>query len=369
MIKEFLERLKNDEDNQLKKQVYRYLATFIGILGLFIAFGILFPTAAAMVLNIVWITLFAVVVTFLTLGVLVVFGLRKEVSEILDVIFEGSLSVIDAIELLKKMWERFKQMAREFIVYAAPVVGYIIALIVYIGVLVAYKTIGRNYDVTIFTVVLTFLLVLFVGFLNRPNKNPTRPMLEWIRNFISRFHRGFTDGLEVVLFIFFMTMDSTNLFFLPAHLNNPLTAQWGDYNLMHRGFDLSDHARITLTLVIITITVEICRHIIKLIAMSRKYYREILEQDKVTGEVRSKYQVVKESVRMAFGEAKDDLVRFITFTSVLLLVFLLFPRLKLLTLVVASLTGLLLDFVITGRLTIRRGEDLISRILAQRLNI
>ena len=355
MMKEFLERLKNDEDNQLKRQVYRYLATFIAILGLFIAFGILFPTATAIVLNIVWITLFAVVVTFLTLGVLVVFGLRKEVSEILDVILEGSLTFIDAVQLLKKMWERFKTMAREFLVYSAPVIAYIFAMIVYLLVLIMYKTIGQNYDVTILTVGLTFLLVVFIGILNRPTRGPSRINIEWVRNFISRFHRGFTDGIEVVLLIFFLTMDSTNLFFLPRSLNTILKAEWGGYNLMERGVNLSDSAKLTLTLVIITIITEITRHIIRLIAMSRKYYRE--------------NKVLKESLRLAFSEAKDDLVRFITFTSVLLLVFLLFPRLKLLTLVVASLTGLLLDFLIGGRLTIERGSDLISRALTKHLKL
>jgi hypothetical protein len=62
---------------------------------------------------------------------------------------------------------------------------------------------------------------------------------------------------------------------------------------------------------------------------------------------------------------KDDVVKFITFSTALFAVFLLFPRLKLFTLALASITGLLLDLVIQERLTALESNDLISRILAK----
>lgn len=363
MVASFLERLKNDEDNQLKKKVYKILASFFVFLGLFIAFVILFPTAAAVIVNTIWVALFAVVVTFLTLGVLVVLGMKKEVGEILDIILEGGLTFLDALEFLRKLWERFKQMLREFLVFASPIFAYIFAFIVYLLVLILYKSVGSKFDVTWLTILLTFSLVMTVGILNRSNRKPSRIQIAWIQTFFARFHRGFTDGLEVVLFIFFLTMDSTNLFFLPKALNNPLHASWGNYDLMVRGFDLTDSGKTTITLIIATITLEIFRNIIRIIAVARKHYKFLREEEKISQEYRSSHERIKISIRKAFTEAKDDLMKFITFNTILLIVFLIFPRLKLMTLVVASVTALILDIFIRGRLTTERGNDLISRIL------
>ncbi len=318
MVKSFLERLKNDEDNKLKKKVYKFLASFIVLLGLFIAFVILFPTAAAIIVNIIWVTLFAIVVTFLTLGVLVVLGMKKEVSEILDIILEGGLTFLDAIAFLKKVWERFKAMVREFLVFASPVFAYIFAFIIYILVLILYKTVGRSYDVTFMTIALTFGLIFFVGVLNRPNRPPSRIKIQWIRTFFKRFHRGFVDGLEVVLFIFFLTMDSTNLFFLPKELNTLLHAQWGEYDLMLRGFDLSISGKTTITLIIVTISLEIFRNILRIIAVARKHFRFLLEKEKEEQISRTAHERIKLGISKAFFEAKDDLMKFITFNTILL---------------------------------------------------
>ncbi len=72
---------------------------------------------------------------------------------------------------------------------------------------------------------------------------------------------------------------------------------------------------------------------------------------------------IKTAIRNSFGDTKDDIVKFITFTTALISVFLFFPRLKLFAMVVASITALLLDFVVPGRLIMKQGNDLISRIL------
>lgn len=369
MLKEFAERLKSDDDNKLKKKVYKWLSRFIIILGLFIAFGLLFPTAASILANMVWVTLFAIVVTFLTLGVLVIFGLRKEVAEVLDVILEGGLSLLDAIELLKQLWEKFKEMVREFLIYIAPVFAYIGALFVYLLVLIFYKTVGKTYDVTYITIILTFTMISAVSILNRPNKKESRIRWEWVKTFMKRFHRGFTDGLEVVLFIFFLTMDNTDLFFLPKTLNTELHAQLGNYNLMRRGFDLADNTKVTISLIIATIIIEIVRNIIRIFAMSRMHFIALAKKEKELNLKRSAHERLKEAIRMTFSEFKDELIKFITFNTILLLVFLIFPRLKLLTLVVASITGLILDFLIRGRLIIKSGDDLISRVLNRLLKL
>ncbi|MBI2414553.1 hypothetical protein HYV31_01760 [candidate division WWE3 bacterium] len=365
----FLERWRNDEDGTLKKRTYKILANFIILMGLFVSFGILFPTAIAVVLNVIWITLFAGVITFLTLGVLVVMGMKKEVGEVLDIFLEGSLTVLDAIEFLKRLWEKFKALVREFLVFAAPIFAYVLAFIIYIILLTFYKNIGKTYDVTIITILLTIILVVFVGILNRPKKTSGIWKREWIINFITRFHRGFTDGLEVVLFMFFLTMDSSKLFFLPDNLNHELKAQIGTYNLMYRGINLSDATKITVSIIIATVSLEILRMIIKLIAMAKLHYSDLIEEEKLTTFVRLKHVRIKDSIKMAFYESKEGLTRFITYNTVLLIVFLFFPRLKLLTLVVASITGFILDLLIRGRLTIKQNTDLLSRLMAKAFGI
>jgi hypothetical protein len=213
------------------------------------------------------------------------------------------------------------------------------------------------------------MLVIFVGILNRANKPQSRFKQEWIINFGKRFHAGFTDSVEILLFVFFLTMDSTKLFFLGNDLNHALTAQIGGYDLMHRGINLKDTPGITVGMIVATVSIEILRIIIKLIAMAKLHYSNLMIQEIEIDVIRTKHVRVKESIQMAFTESKDNLTRFITFNTVLLLVFLFFPRLKLMTLVVASITGFILDVSMKGRLTISKSNDLISRMLSKAFKI
>lgn len=361
----FFEKLKNDPDNKLKMRIYRYLAWFLASLGIFIFLKLTFPTAVEFVLNIIWATLFAIVVVFLTLGVFVVIGLKDEVAQALDVILEGSLTLLDTLRLLKKIWERFVEVAKEFIIYCSPIFGYFVAAIIYLLVLVFYKAVGKSFDVALLTIVLTFVMVLLLGLLNRPKKDLDITTSEWVKAVKTRFKRGFIDGLEVVLFVFFLTMDSTKLPFLPESLNNELHAKLGTYDLMAKSMNLADHVQVTFSLIIATTTLEIIRNGLRVYAVARQYYYEG-EDSQITS---VGYARLKDSIRKSFGDAKDDLIRFITFTTVLLIVFLFFPRLKLLTLVVASTTAFLLDLFIKDRLVIKKSDDLISRILSKLFKI
>lgn len=353
------------DDSGLKKLVYKALRYFVVIAGLFVILSIIFPAAAAVVLNIIWVSAFVVVVIFLTLGIFVIMGLRKEVAKALDILLEGSLTLIDTIELLKQLWNHFLDVLKEFLINIAPVFAFIAAGIIYILFLLFYKTVGQTHDVTYITIALTVVSVGALGVLNKPNTNAMEVKNKWIAAFKKNFRKGFTDGLEVALFAFFLTMDSTNLFFLPKELNTELTAQLGNYNFMLRGFRFDDHTRVTVTLIIITICVEIIRYVMRLLAVAWKMYSEgsTTAYEKSSGDVR--VPQFKAALRESFSEFKDDITKFITFTTVLLLVFLLFPRLKLFTLVIASLTSLLLDLIIRSRLTVlEKGDDLISRIIS-----
>ena len=66
--------------------------------------------------------------------------------------------------------------------------------------------------------------------------------------------------------------------------------------------------------------------------------------------------------------SKDDFLKFSAFTVFIIFVFLFFPRLKLLALISASVSGLIMDLAFTRRLTEEfKSEDIMSRIF-QRLS-
>jgi hypothetical protein len=351
----------NGNGIKINKRVFLYLGILVGIGALLSYINIFFPSLFTAIVNFFWIMMLISVAVFLVLGFLVIVGLKNEVSNFLDVLLEGSLTILDAIEFLKKLYKQFITILKEFIYFITPVLAAWLAAMLYFAILVAYKIVGRDHDVTLMTALISAGMVVAVGFLNKPS-GEQRAYITWFQQISKRFKDYFSDSFEIVIFIFFLTMDSVNLFFLPKYLNIPLTAKISNYDLMLRGANVTSQLTVTVVLVTLAISVEILRNIIRLVAMSFNYYSALPKNE-------SQNTRIKESIRLSFGDAKDDLLKFITFTTALILVFLVFPRLKLYAMVVASLTGLLLDFVVPGRLQMREGTDLLSRILNRTFNL
>ncbi len=349
--------------NSLDRKVFSLLATFLVIIALFVIAGFLFPTAVSIILNIFWMVLLTSAVIFFGLGILVILGMRKEVSRILDILLEGSLTFIDFLDFLRSLWHKFLQLLREFLIFAAPIFSYIIAGLIYVLLLIIYKTVGKSNDVTILTIVITVVAIALFGIISKPEPNAAEPT-KFAQIFFKRFKNGLVDSSEVILFVFFLTMDSTNLFFLPANLNVVLHAKIYGYDLMQRSFVYDHNIWTTLNLIVTTVTIEILRNIIRIFALARRYY---LDQSREFGyeDKHGTLYLIKEAIRQSFNESKNDLIKFVTFNTVLFAVFLLFPRLKILTLAVASATNLILDIAIMSRLTASKGQDLISRSLAK----
>lgn len=349
--------------NNMDRKVFSLLTTLIVILALFLAAGFLFPETVSVILNIVWIILMASAAVFFTLGILVIVGMKREAGRVLDLLLEGALTFIDFLEFLKNLWKRFIDLLKEFLLFAAPIFAYIAAFLVYVLLLYIYKTVGKSYDVMIMTIIITAAAIMGFGLLSKPQPD-TIIELTWNGQFQKKFKAGFIDGIEVVLFIFFLTMDSTNLFFLPTDLNIPLKAEFKDYDLMLKSFVYDKHVITTIALIVTTVSIEVLRNMIKVFASARKYYLNFShELENFGGAKRTTMDMLKEAIRKSFNDAKRDLIKFVTFNTVLFAVFLLFPRLKLLTLAVASVTNLGLDLSIRSRLTAKKGSDLISRIL------
>ncbi|MFC1622016.1 hypothetical protein ACFL13_01345 [Patescibacteria group bacterium] len=347
--------IKNPE--KVNKGAFNILAILFGI-GVFLGFlALVFPTAFFVVINFLWIFLILIVTVFLVLGFLVVIGLREEVSKFLDVMLEGSLTIIDAVELIKKLYASFVLLLKDFILFIMPVIASGLSFLIYFGILLLYKNVGKENDVTIMTVILTAVMMVVVAVLNIPLDNK-RPDDSWKGQCRAKFKRYFADSFEIIVFIFFLTMDSTNLFFLPKHLNVPIRAHLGSVDLMLRGADVTHQADVTVLLVTIAISIEILRNVIRVVVGAISYFNQTHTED-------SRVNHIKNSVRKSFADTKDDLVKFITFTTVLIIVFLFFPRLKLFAMVVASSMGLVLDVIIPARIHAKKGEDLFSRLIVK----
>lgn len=346
----------------MNKTTLRVLAIALFIIIVLGTLGVFYSRVFLIMVNIFWLLMFATVIIFLFLGVLVMIGLKKEAGKILDVLFEGTLTIIDIINFIKKAINQFIYLLKEFILLAMPYIAMALALVVYFLLLYLYKWFGSTSDVTIFTVVLTFAVILLLGIFDLNNKVPEDPMA-WKYRVGQAFKNTFRDSLEVVIFIFFLTMDSTNLFFLPKDLNLPLKAEFFGYDFMKRGFVVNDHyVRITSTIIIVSISIEMLRHAMKIIKIAFRRYSELKLDPELVNRF-GRVALAKQAVRGSFYDSKTGTIRFITFTTVLIFVFLMFPRLKLLAMAVTSIASILLDLLIPDRLLATKQEDLISRVL------
>jgi len=346
------------------------------ILVLLIAFALLltignlvYPSATKIVLNIIWFTSLSVAIMFIAMGIMAILGMKKEVGRLLEIFMEGSFSVMDFVDVIKQVVKLFIEKVKEALLNLAPFFSYILAISLYLGILYLYKLVGKSFDVTGLTIFISATGVALLSYINLPGRN-NLVKTGWRYEFGKRVNKSFIDSFEVVLFVFFLTMDSTRLFYVPPDLNVPLHANVLGYNLMDRGFTLTD-AKTTLIIIAVAIVTEVIRNLLKIAYSSRKYYVSWLENDPQNNSTdRQRYQNIKKAVRLTFADFKDDLVRFVSFTTVLIIVFVTFPRLKLMSMAVASITLLLFDLIFPIRLLARtRNRDLLSVILEKTLKI
>jgi len=322
------------------------------------------PATFSAVINAFWLFMFCLVLLFLVLGVLIMVGLKNQVKQILDIFVEGTLSIVDIMNFFKLAFNFIIDVLKQAVYFLIPFVSYLLGALIYFVLLYAYKWVGKTYDVTLFTVVLATVLVVATGMLNRRSKDEGKVELEWGRKVRLRFKDLFGDALEIVLFVFFLTMDSKNLFFLPKELNIEIRAVFNDYNFMIRGWTFDASIYNTLTLVIAAVGFEVMRFLMRIVAAGFSFYKEINSyvgdgNQKISGAAQIKW-----ALRQSFEVHKDDVIRFITYTTFIVFVFLAFPRLKLLAMAVASLTALVMDLAMQDRLVIKRGNDLFTKIVS-----
>lgn len=334
----------------------RFLLLFYLLL-LVLVGGIIYflsPTLFNIIFNVLRGLLVGLVILFVLVTFLVLIGLREQAAELIHRIIDGSLTSIDLYEALrrfgKNVWKRIKKMFRNL----APLYALVINLYLYFALMFLFRFVGSMYDVTLFTIVLTFSLVLLTAFLTRPKKQKTAD------TFRQDFTANFTDFFEIMLFVFFLTIDIEHLFFLPDALQVPLEAQIGDYNLMVRGINIYDHFGTTLNIILFIVIIELTRRALGFYIMAKDYQKE-LEANNYNGDV----PILKLSLQRSLHGNIDDIIKFVTYITFVVFVFLFFPRLKLLAMAVASLAALFADFLFVDRLraTPEKKQDLIGRII------
>lgn len=321
------------------------------------------PATFVAIINGFWLFMFCLVLLFLILGVLIMIGLKDQVKQILDIFIEGTLTIVDLMNFIKEAIKFIGDVIRQAVYFLVPFIAYLFGALIYLLLIFAYKWVGKTYDITLFTIALAAILVVATGFLNRRAKDEGSVTLTWARKVQIRFKDIFGDALEIVLFVFFLTMDSQKLFFLPKELNVELHANYNSYNFMIRGWTVDKSLYSTLNLVMAAVGFEVVRYIFRIVAAGFSFYREV---NSYVGEGNQKMMgsaQVKWALRQSFEVHKDDVIRFITYTTFIVFVFLAFPRLKLLAMGVASLTALVMDLAMRDRLVIKKGKDLFSKVV------
>jgi len=335
-------------------------AKFILYLGIFIFFALVlyfFAHGVFMFLyEILRFTLIALTVLLIFLSLLVFVGLRDQAVEIIKKVIDGSLTSIDIYEALKRFSKNVLRKLKNLLKNLAPLYAFIINVYLYFFITFLFKFVGVFFDVTVFTVILTFILVLVTAFLTKPGMNKN------LDSFKNNFVANFTDFFEITLFIFFLTIDSGNLFFIPDALNTHLVAKIGDYDLMVRGINIYDNFNKTINIILFIVIVEVSRNALGFYVLTKNYART-LEKANYKGSE----PVLKISLKQSLYNNIDDIVKFITYITFVVFVFLFFPRLKLLAMAVASLGALMADFIFTERLTAttEKKQDLLGKLLTR----
>lgn len=340
----------------------KFIIGLISIAIILLLILIVNPQLFLLILNIIWLIVFATTVLFIVVGVLTFLGRKKEASKIVDLFVEGSITFIDLAKFIKDLWTTFKSILIETAALIIPKTSLIIAILIYLFIIVLYKYLGSFMDVTIPTILLTIVVTSIAAVVTLPRFASTNlSESSRISRAIAKLKANLIDYFEVVVFILFITIDATYLYFLPKNLNIPIEAAIGDYDLMIRSIASTDHLMLTINLIIIGIAIELVRNIIRLSITGKYYYNnpELIDSEYIpTG----KANLLKLTVRKTMFESKEEFLSLAAFTVFITFVFLFFPRLKLIALIAASLTGLVFDLIFKERSTSKNKEDLLARV-------
>lgn len=309
--------------------------------------------------------LIALLAIFILLGVAVIIGMRSEVGLIIDHLFAGTIKLIEIVELLAKTWSRFLQLLKDLLVLISPAIAGVTGLIGYVILLTLYKYVGTQGSVTLLTVGLTALLSLLPLIVWQPHlhKDSFHAQTFWVE-WRSKMSLYLLNAYEIMLFVFFLTLDWREPFFLPKSLWGHVEATLGGVDLMIRGFNFHETFIFTLWLAGIAVLLAVLRQIFRIVLRALRM-QKVLNGRGAAAHLES----FRDRLKISLNESSDEIVQFVGYTTLVLLVFFMFPRLKLLSLVVFSATTLLWDIFHPDRFFIeRKNKDLLTLAAEKILN-
>lgn len=357
------EKISNSKQTELAVQ-NRFLRSAFSLILIFalilVAIGILAPQYLSALINIFLVLFTGFFVLFMILGVAVLVGAKKRVSEVLSGVFEGSLKIIDFIELIKILIDELAALTREIILFCIPIIAVSLSISLYFLLLVIFRVGGRYVNAGVLIIGLTFFAVSLLNALNTGGGRGEK--ISFSERFKNKFRRYFVDYIEITIAIFFLTMDIPNHFMLPQKFWGEISAKLSSVDLMARGFSTQNGIRVGLSLAGIALFIETLRRIYKILMTASQIYK--MNRDK-SGQL-SRFALIKSALRNGFSENLDDLIKYFGYNTILLLVFMFFPRLKLLSMITFSLTNLIWDIALPKRIFVdKESEDLISRLIVR----
>lgn len=349
------------EDIVVQNRFLRSTFSLILIIALaLVAIGIIAPQYLSALINIFLVLFTGFFILFMILGIAVLVGAKKRVSEVLSGLFEGSLKIIDFVELLKTLIDELVLLAGEIILFCVPIFTVVLSFSLYYLLLIIFRVGGKYVNAGILIITLTFFAVSLLNALNTgPVKGEKKTFSERFKN---KFRRYFVDYVEITIAIFFLTMDISNHFMLPREYWGEIKAQFFNVDLMARGFSTQHGIRVGLSLAGAALFTETLRRIYKILMTASRIYKSRKEN----AQELSRFALMKGALRSGFSENLDDLIKYFGYNTILLLVFMFLPRLKLLSMITFSLTNLIWDIALPKRIFIdKESEDLLSRMIVK----
>ncbi|MDD3661697.1 MAG: hypothetical protein PHG63_01400 [Candidatus Dojkabacteria bacterium] len=344
------------------------------VLGLFVLIiGYLNPGIFSMLGNLALTLLIGIFLVFIILGIFVVVGMKSEARTLMNLMFEGGVKYIDIAQTASSAWERLISMVQAVVLLISPFAAVFLAILFYYAVMFLFRAVGARTDVTLLSIILTVALASLTALLGFVPIQPTDGDQSFGAQLSRRFGRVFIDSVEIAVLVIFFTIDSRYLFFLPEHMRGEVQAEMFGIDFMARGVAREGFAAI-VRLAAAAVLIEIIRKTYRLTASIVRRYKEMKQQAEHLGKpIESQQQLfdtIREAARKGFSDNLDDFTRFIGFTTILVIAFFFFPRLKLLSLFFFNLTNLAWDLIYPARITkASKSDDLLSRTISKALKL
>ncbi len=303
-------------------------------------------------------------ILFVILGFLVIIGFGKEVKSFLTTTFHGIMQLFLIAKVLRNIYRWIIKILQRLMFFLSPFISAAIVLYVYYLLMYLYKFVGLSRDVTGLTVALTILLTVAIRLFPRMSSDSAEKTF-WALWF-EKTARILFDFFELMVFVFFITLDWVKVPFLPSNLWVLIAAHISEYDLMIRGVNFHYSFFFTIWLAGFAFFAEFIRQAFKIIHRSRYYYVTL----KVSQPFKSRLDLFEEAVSESFYYSLADLVTFFGYTTVVTVTFFLFPRLKLLSLIFFSLTSLAMDIIKPVYVPVGTPpQDLLTRVIIRTLNL